>query len=50
MVVSDYAIKLKTGVFAALFFIIVSGLYCYFTLPREAFPDITVPYVFISTS
>lgn len=50
MIVSDYAIKLKTGVFAALFFIIISGMYCYQTLPREAFPDITVPYVFISTS
>ncbi|HBC85555.1 MAG TPA: AcrB/AcrD/AcrF family protein [Lentisphaeria bacterium] len=50
MLLSDYSIQKRVCVFTALFFSVVTGIYCYTTLPREAFPDITVPYVFISTS
>ncbi len=30
--------------------ILMIGLYCYFALPRESTPDITIPFVFITTS
>jgi len=30
--------------------ILVFGVYCYSTLPRESDPDITIPNVFVSTS
>jgi len=30
--------------------IIIFGTYCYMVLPRESSPDITIPYVFVSTS
>ncbi|MBU1627014.1 efflux RND transporter permease subunit, partial [bacterium] len=40
--------RISVIVFACVLFF--SGLYCYFKIPRESTPDITIPYVFISTS
>lgn len=50
MFISNAAVKFKPAVFTAVFFFIIAGIYCYFSLPREHIPDITIPYVFISTS
>ncbi|MBN2034428.1 MAG: efflux RND transporter permease subunit [Deltaproteobacteria bacterium] len=50
MIVNRLALKRQVTVLAFLFFILVAGLYCYITLPRESFPDITIPYVFVSTT
>jgi len=33
-----------------MIFIVLAGLYCYVTLPRESFPDITIPYIFVTTT
>ena len=49
MIINQTAIKRQTTVLALLVLIVVAGLYCYFTLPRESFPDITIPYVFVTT-
>ena len=50
MIVSDLAVDRRTAVFVLMAFITVSGLWCYFALPREAAPDVTIPNVFIATS
>lgn len=49
MIVNALALKRQVTVLALLFFIVVAGLYCYLSLPRESFPDITIPYVFVTT-
>jgi multidrug efflux pump len=49
MIVNQLALKRRVTVLALLFFIVVAGIYCYLTLPRESFPDITIPYVFVTT-
>jgi len=43
------AIKNYLSVFVVFFIIIIFGLISYFSLPRETFPEIKVPYVFVNT-
>jgi multidrug efflux pump subunit AcrB len=50
MIVSDTAIKNRTSVVVLAIIILIAGVYCYQTLPRESAPDITIPNVFVSTS
>jgi multidrug efflux pump len=50
MIVNQLAIKRQVTVLALLVFIVIAGVYCYVTLPRESFPDITIPYVFVTTT
>ncbi len=50
MIVSDTAVDRRIAVFVLMVFVIVSGTWCYFALPREAEPDITIPTVFVSTT
>ena len=50
MIVNQYALKRQVTVLALLILIVVAGVYCYLTLPRESFPDITIPYVFVTTT
>ncbi len=50
MFVNEIALKRQVTVLALLVFIVVAGLYAYITLPRESFPDITIPYVFVTTT
>ena len=50
MIVNQIALKRQVTVLALLVLIVVAGLYCYLTLPRESFPDITIPYVFVTTT
>ena len=50
MFVNQAALKRQVTVLALLVLIVVAGLYAYATLPRESFPDITIPYVFVTTS
>ncbi|MBN1101906.1 MAG: efflux RND transporter permease subunit [Deltaproteobacteria bacterium] len=50
MIVNQIALKRRATVMALLVFIVIAGVYCYVTLPREAFPDITIPYVFVTTT
>ena len=50
MIVNQYALKRQVTVLALLVLLVVAGVYCYITLPRESFPDITIPYVFVTTT
>lgn len=50
MVINQTALKRQVTVLALLVIIVIAGLYAYLTLPRESFPDITIPYVFITTT
>lgn len=50
MLISDTAVNKSTTVMVLALILIVFGVYCYNVLPRESEPDITIPYVFVSTS
>ncbi len=50
MIINQLALKRQMTVLALLVLIVIVGLYCYLTLPRESFPDITIPYVFVNTT
>ena len=50
MIVSDLAVQKRVSVVVLTLVIIGAGLMSYISLPREASPDITIPYVFVSTS
>jgi len=50
MIISDTAVKNSITVIVLAVIIIVFGVYSYLVLPRENEPDITIPYVFVSTS
>jgi multidrug efflux pump subunit AcrB len=49
MIINKLALRRQVTVLALLVFIVLVGLYCYFTLPRESYPDITIPFVFVIT-
>ena len=50
MIVNHLALRRQAAVLALMIFIVLAGLYCYITLPRESFPDITIPYIFVTTT
>jgi len=50
MIVNQAALKRPASVLALMVLLVVAGFYCYTTLPRESFPDITIPYVFVTTT
>jgi len=49
MIISDTAIKNRTSVLVLALIILGIGIYSYMVLPRESDPDITIPFVFVST-
>jgi multidrug efflux pump len=49
MIVSDTAIKNRVSVMILALIISIAGYYSYTVLPREDEPDITIPFVFVST-
>jgi multidrug efflux pump len=49
MILNQLALRRQATVLVLLVLVVVAGVYCYFTLPRESFPDITIPYVFVTT-
>ena len=50
MIINQAALKRQATVLALLVVIVIAGIYSYVTLPRESFPDITIPYVFVTTT
>ena len=50
MIITDIAVRKRTSVMVLSAVLIVIGIFSYFSLPRESAPDITIPYVFITTS
>lgn len=50
MILSNAAIRNRTTVGVLALLIIVAGAYSYLTLPREAAPDIPIPFILVTTS
>jgi CzcA family heavy metal efflux pump len=50
MIVNHAALKRQVTVLVLLVLIIIGGLYSYSALPIESEPDITIPYVFVTTT
>ncbi len=50
MLLTDLAIKNRITVAVLGFIIIVLSVYSYLSLPREAFPDIPVPFILVTTT
>jgi multidrug efflux pump subunit AcrB len=50
MILSDLSVRKRTAVLVLAVVIVVFGLFAYRSLPREAAPDITIPYIFVMTS
>ena len=46
---STWAIQNRMTVFVITFMIIFAGIFSYQSMPREAFPEIVVPQIFVST-
>jgi multidrug efflux pump len=49
VLISDAAIRNRTTVGMLILLIVVAGVYSYVTLPREAAPDIPVPFIIVTT-
>ncbi|HNS19160.1 MAG TPA: efflux RND transporter permease subunit [Sedimentisphaerales bacterium] len=49
MLLTDVSIKNRTTVAVLGLIIVLLGSYSYISLPREAFPDIPIPYIMITT-
>ncbi|MDZ7604898.1 MAG: efflux RND transporter permease subunit [Cyclobacteriaceae bacterium] len=46
---SSLAINNKTSVLIITFIIVIMGLYSYVSIPKESFPDVVIPYVYVGT-
>ncbi len=49
MIISDSAVRQRISVMVLAVIIFIFGIYSYQILPRESEPDITIPFVFVST-
>ena len=47
MTITGLAIRKYTTVFVLVAFIVIMGMASYFSLPREATPDIKIPYMIV---
>jgi len=50
MIVNKVALRRQSTVLLILVLIFVVGLYSYLAIPRESFPDIEIPYIFVTTA
>ena len=50
MTITDIAVRKRISVVVICLVVLIFGMVSYLSLPREASPDITIPYVFVSTS
>jgi multidrug efflux pump len=48
MIVTNYALKMRTAVLVFAAASVLIGISTYLTMPREGAPDITIPYVFVN--
>lgn len=49
MQLSNWAIRHRITIFVGIFVVVVAGLLSYGSLPRESSPDITIPFVMVTT-
>ncbi len=46
---TTWSIKNKTSIYLLMLFVSVAGIYQFITLPKEQFPDIVIPTVYVAT-
>ncbi len=46
---TTWSIKNKTSIYLLMLFVTVAGVYQFVTLPKEQFPDIVIPQVYVQT-
>ena len=46
---SSWSVTNRTTVFVLMAIIIISGLYSYITVPKESFPEVVIPEIYIGT-
>jgi multidrug efflux pump len=46
---TTWSIKNKTSIYLMILFVSLAGIYQFMTLPKEQFPDIVIPQIYIST-
>lgn len=46
---TDWSIKNKTSIYLMMVFITLAGVYQFVTLPKEQFPDIVIPTIYVQT-
>jgi len=49
MIITDIAVRKRVSVVVMVFVIVIFGMIAYDSLPREASPDVTIPYIFVNT-
>ncbi|MBK34797.1 MAG: acriflavin resistance protein [Gemmatimonadetes bacterium] len=49
MILTDFAIRKRVTVYVLVVLLVMMGAYGYATLPREAAPDITIPFIVTTT-
>jgi len=49
MLITNAAVKNRTTVLVLCLLIVLTGAHSYVTLPREAAPDVPIPYIFVRT-
>lgn len=47
---TSWAIENKTSIYLLAFIITVMGLFSFYSLPKEQFPEITIPTIYVSTT
>jgi len=50
MTLSEFSIRHSVTVVVFIFILVIAGMYTYAILPRESFPDITIPNIIVSTT
>ena len=50
MKITDLAIRNRTSIVVLAVLVIIAGAYSYLTLPREAAPDVPIPFVLVNTT
>ena len=46
---TTWSIKNKTSIYLVMIFITLAGVYQFMTLPKEQFPDIVIPTIYVQT-
>ncbi len=49
MYLTNLSVKHSLTVFVVIFLLLVFGIYSYLAIPRESFPEVKIPFIFVST-
>ncbi len=46
---TSWSIRNKTSIYLVMLFITLAGLFQFITLPKEQFPDVVIPTIYVQT-